>query len=75
MSNVRALPMVTVSTWTTLQSTDITVDVDVIRDGWITIGMQGVGNEVCSVHLPLEAAESVAFQIMSLVQEKLSVRP
>lgn len=75
MSNVRALPMVTVSTWATLQSTDITVDVDVIRNGWITIGMQGIGNEVCKFHLPLEAAESVAFQIMSLVQEKLSVRP
>lgn len=76
MSNVRTLPKVTMSTWSTMESTRITVDVDVVRDGWITIGMQGAdlhsAGQVCSVHMPLEAAESVAFQIMALVQEKLS---
>ncbi len=54
----------------------ISVTIDQMTPDWIGIHAQaGDYSVVQSIYMPLQAAESVAFQIQSLVQERLRGNP
>jgi len=81
MTNVRVfrdapITEATSSSFTRASEVHITVGIDTLHPDWIGIHVQSVDYCVInSLYMPMEAAESVAFQIQALVQERLRGNP